>query len=37
MTAAGDPYASGPEVWCTSGGRTWSYWDMWFALLCMVD
>ena len=37
MTAAGDPYASEPEVWCTSGGRTWSYWDMWFALLCVVD
>jgi len=24
-------------VWRTTGDTTWTYWDLWFALLCLVD
>ncbi|HEU0086247.1 MAG TPA: hypothetical protein VFQ77_01090 [Pseudonocardiaceae bacterium] len=37
MTATGSAYADGPEVWRTHAGVEWSYWDLWFALLCVRD
>lgn len=27
-------YAAGPDVWRTAAGSGWTYWDLWFALLC---
>ncbi|MFN2496507.1 MAG: hypothetical protein ABR608_11465 [Pseudonocardiaceae bacterium] len=33
----GPTYAHGPEVWRADAGVEWSYWDLWFALLCVRD
>ncbi len=27
----------GPEVWRADAGLEWSYWDLWFAVLCVRD
>lgn len=37
MTPTGPVYADGPEVWRADAGVEWSYWDLWFALLCVRD
>jgi hypothetical protein len=37
MTATGPAHADGPEVWRADAGVEWSYWDLWFALLCVRD
>lgn len=37
MTAIELPYAEGPEVWRAEDGVEWSYWDLWYALLCTRD
>ncbi len=37
MTATGPAHADGPEVWRADAGIEWSYWDLWFALLCVRD
>ncbi len=37
MTTTGQAPAGGPEVWRTDGRVEWSYWDLWFAVLCVRD
>lgn len=37
MTATGAPLRYGPEVWRVDGGVEWTYWDLWYALLCVRD
>jgi hypothetical protein len=27
----------GPELWRADDGGDWSYWDLWFAVLCLRD
>jgi hypothetical protein len=27
----------GPERWRTTAGTDWSYWDLWFCVVCLVD
>ena len=27
----------GPEVWYETGGSEWSFWDLWFCVLCVLD
>ena len=27
----------GPELWRADEGGNWSYWDLWFAVLCLRD
>ena len=27
----------GPELWRPDEGGDWSYWDLWFAVLCVHD
>jgi hypothetical protein len=27
----------GPEVWRESGGGEWSFWDLWFCVVCLLD
>ncbi|MEU9890101.1 hypothetical protein [Sphaerisporangium sp. NPDC051011] len=27
----------GPEVWKVDDTGEWSYWDLWFCTLCLVD
>ena len=27
----------GPELWRADEGGDWSYWDLWFAVLCLRD
>jgi hypothetical protein len=27
----------GPERWSTAAGADWSYWDLWFCVVCLVD
>ena len=27
----------GPELWVERDGHAWSYWDRWFAVVCVVD
>lgn len=27
----------GPERWSTAAGTDWSYWDLWFCMVCLVD
>ena len=31
------PLRYGPELWRSDGGADWSYWDLWFAVLCVRD
>lgn len=31
------PPVFGPEPWKELGGRSWSYWDLWFAAVAVVD
>ena len=31
------PLFYGPEVWRTDEGREWTYWDLWFAVVCHTD
>jgi hypothetical protein len=26
----------GPERWSTAAGADWSYWDLWFCVVCLV-
>jgi hypothetical protein len=27
----------GPEVWATAFGAEWTYWDLWFSVVCVAD
>ena len=27
----------GPELWVERDGHAWSYWDRWFAVVCVID
>ena len=36
--AARQPVAVyGPELWRTIAGADWSYWDLWFCVVCLAD
>ncbi|HEX5994414.1 MAG TPA: hypothetical protein VFY84_04665, partial [Jiangellales bacterium] len=27
----------GSEVWRETGGGEWSFWDLWFCVVCLLD
>lgn len=31
------PTVYGPEVWTTAFGAEWTYWDLWFSVVCVAD
>ena len=31
------PPIFGPEPWVERDGMAWSYWDLWFCLVCLID
>ena len=37
MTTTGRALMYGLEVWRADAGVEWSYWDLWFAVLCVRD
>jgi hypothetical protein len=32
-----NPTVYGPEVWHTVADAEWTYWDLWFSVVCVVD
>jgi len=37
VTTTGEALKYGPEMWRTDAGVEWSYWDLWYAALCVRD
>jgi hypothetical protein len=37
MTTAGRTPIYGPERWTTKQGMVWSYWDLWFCVVALVE
>jgi hypothetical protein len=37
MTTSGRTPIYGPERWATRHGMVWSYWDLWFCVVALVD
>jgi len=37
MTTSGKTPIYGPERWATRHGMSWSYWDLWFCVVALVD